>query len=292
MIPQIVGYYCLNGYLEHTEIIYRLNLGFRLKEDDVMKKNLVIETMLAHKSIRKYTDEMPSDEVIETIVRAGQQAPFASQYYSVLLSRNMKRNPFKAPLLFTICVDSHKFELIMARRNWKLVANDLALLFFGIQDAALMAENIVVAGRSLGLGSCFLGSAMFRADKIAEEYDLPKRVFPLVQLAMGYPAEDPPPRPRYPKDFTLFEDKYPELGEKTVSKAMKAMDEGYLAQDYYRKANAKIPLSGDRKETFTYDNYSWTEHICRKWGQWYSEPKELLEQLEKRGFNIAGKRQR
>jgi hypothetical protein len=233
---------------------------------------------------------MPSDEVIETIVRAGQQAPFASQYYSILLSRNRERNPWRAPLLFTICVDSHKFELIMAERSWKLVTNDLTLLLFGIQDAALMAENMVVAARSLGLGSCFLGSAPFRADKIAEEYNLPKRVFPLVQLAMGYPAEDPPTRPRYPLDFTLFEDKYPKLDRDTVLRAMKQMDEGYLAQDYYRRNNAMIPLEGDRKETFTYDNYSWTEHICRKWGQWYPDPKGLLEQLEKRGFYITRKR--
>jgi len=255
-----------------------------------MKFNLVIQTMLDHKSIRKYKDEMPTDKVIQTIVRAGQQAPFASQAYSVLLSRKRQRNPFKAPLLFTICVDSHKFELIMAKRNWKIVTNDLTLLFFGIQDASLMAENMVVAGRSLGLGSCFLGGAMFRADKIAKEYNLPKRVFPLVQLAMGYPAEDPPPRPRYPMEYTLFEDKYPKFGDKTISKAMNAMDEGYLAQDYYRKMNAKIPLEGNRKEKFTYENYSWTEHICRKWGQWFLKPKELLEQLEKRGFYITGKR--
>jgi len=255
-----------------------------------MKKNLVIQTMLDHKSIRKYTDEVPSDEVIETIVRAGQQAPFASQYYSVLLSRNKKRNPFKAPLLFTICVDSYKFELIMAKRNWKLVTNDLTLLMFGIQDAALMAENMVVAARSLGLGSCFLGSAPYRAEKIAEEYNLPKRAFPLVQLVMGYPAEDPPTRPRYPLEFTLFEDKYPKLDEDTISKAMQKMDDGYLAQDYYRNLNAKIPLERKREETFTYNNYSWTEHICRKWGQWYPEPKVLLEQLEKRGFHITGKK--
>jgi FMN reductase (NADPH) len=255
-----------------------------------MKSNSVIQTMLDHKSIRKYTDETPSDEVVETIVRAGQQAPFASQYYSVLLSRNKERNPWKAPLLFTICVDSHKFELIMAKRDWKIVASDLTLMLFGIQDAALMAENMVVAARSLGLGSCFLGGAPLRADKIAEEYDLPKRVFPLVQLVMGYPAEDPPPRPRYPLEFTLFEDKYPKLDKDIVSKAMKQMDNGYLAQDYYRKNNAKIQLKGNRKETFTYDNYSWTEHICRKWGQWYPDPKDLLGQLEKRGFYITGKR--
>jgi nitroreductase len=255
-----------------------------------MMSNIVIETMLDHKSIRKYTDRMPTDAVIETVVRAGQQAPFASQYYSVLLSRNSKQNPFKAPLLFTICVDSHKFELIMIERDWKLVTNDLSLLLFGIQDASLMAENMVVAGRSLGLGSCFLGSAPYIADKIAEEYNLPQRVFPLVQLAMGYPDEDPPPRPRYPFDFTLFENKYPRLAKRRVLKAMRQMDKGYLSQGYYKKLNAKIRLKGDRKETFTYDNYSWTEHICRKWGQWYPNSEPLLRQLRKRGFHITEKR--
>jgi nitroreductase len=258
-----------------------------------MKNNPVIQTMLEHKSIRKYKEDMPSDEIIETIVRAGQQAPFASQAYSALLSRNLKRNPFKAPLLFTICVDYHKFERIMAKRNWKPLTNDLTLMFFGIQDAAYMAENMVVAGRSLGLGSCFLGSAMFRAEKIAEEYHLPKRVFPLVQLAMGYPAENPPSRPRYPMKFTLFEDKYPELNDKAVAEAMKVMDEGYLVQNYYRRQKAKIPLEvKQRKDAFTYDNYSWTEHICRKWGQWFPEPKGLLEQLEKRGFKLHPKKQK
>jgi nitroreductase len=255
-----------------------------------MKENSVIQTMLAHKSIRKYTDEMPSEEVIKTIVRAGQQAPFAYQCYSVLLSRKRRHNPFKAPLLFTICLDPHKFELIMARRKWKLVMNDVTLMLLGIQDAALMAENMVVAGRSLGLGSCFLGSALWRADKISEEYDLPKRVFPLVQLVMGYPAENPPPRPRYPLEYALFEDKYPKLDENVVSKAMKQMDEGYLAQDYYRRLKAKIPLKVDREETFTYDDYSWTEHICRKLGQWDPEPDEMLEQLRKRGFHLTSKK--
>jgi hypothetical protein len=108
---------------------------------------------------------------------------------------------------------------------------------------------------------------------------------------MGYPAEDPLPRPRYPLEFTLFEDYYPKLDDKTVQQAMKQMDEGYLKQEYYRRARAKIPLEGGRREAFTYDNYGWTEHICRKWGQWYPDPRELLNQLSKRGFYITKKRQ-
>jgi len=252
-----------------------------------MSTNQVIQTLLDHRSIRKYSLRKPSEGVIRTVVRAGQQAPFSSQLYSLLLSKNRAKHPFHAPLLFTVCVDPHKFEAIMARRGWKLITNDLTLLLFGIQDASLMAENMVIAGRSLGLGSCFLGSAMYNAERIAKEYSLPAKVFPLVQLAMGYPAEDPHPRPRYPIEFTLFDGKYPELTDELVGAAMDEMDEGYLRQDYYRTRRAKIPLASRRKDPFGYEDYSWTEHISRKWGQWYRDPGPLIKQLEGRGFRIT-----
>jgi len=76
----------------------------------------------------------------------------------VLLSRR-KKAPFGAPLWLTICVDVYKLERFMALRGWKLVTNDLLILVFGIQDSAYMAENMVIAAESLGLSSCFLGSA-------------------------------------------------------------------------------------------------------------------------------------
>ncbi len=250
-----------------------------------MIMNPVIETMMSRRSVRKYTDQKPTDEVIETVVRAGQQAPFASQLCSLLMTR--KKAPFGAPLWFTICVDMHRMELIMAKRGWTTTANNLSVLIFGIQDAALMAENMVIAGESLGMGSCFLGNAFYRVKQIQKRYKLPPRVFPLVELVMGYPAKEFPPRPRYPLQFTLFEDRYPDITDEMLEQAMQVMDDGYLAQGYYRKQRAKIKLEVDRPETFTYDNYSWTEHISRKWGQWMGDPGEPLEQLEACGFGIA-----
>src|SRR4030066_1010195 len=213
--------------------------------------NNVIESMLNRKSIRKYNDEMPTDEVVRAVVRAGQQAPFASQLCSVLLTRK-KGVPFGAPLLFTICVDLHRMELITSKRGWKKVTNDLSMLFFGIQDASLMAENMVNAAESFGMGSCFCGVAPYIADKIPRKYKLPPRVFPLVQLVMGYPAENPPIRPRYPLSFTLFENEYTKMNDADVDEAMKLMDDGYLAQNYYRKGRYKIHLEAGREETYTY----------------------------------------
>lgn len=253
-----------------------------------MLANPIIATLLARKSIRAFTEQVPSDEVVETVVRAGQQAPFAYQMGSLLLSRDRAHHPFKAPLYFILCVDSHRHEKIMARRGWRMVQNDLVLLLFGIQDTTLMAENMVIAAESVGLGSCFLGGVPFQAARIVEQYKLPPRVFPLVGLAMGYPAENAPPRPRYPLDFSLFEKEYPRFTDEQVERAMAVMDGGYLSQGYYRQGRDMIPLEGGREETFTYDTYSWTEHISRKTGQWMRSPEKLLAAFTACGFRIPG----
>lgn len=251
-----------------------------------MLRNPTLDGLMHRKSIRVFTDQKPSNDVLIAIVRAGQQAPFAAQLGSLLLRRDQKRNPFAAPLLFTVCVDVHRMEAILAKRGWKRVMCDAATLLLGIQDACYLAQNMVIAAESLGLGSCYLGAAPFQASKIIEEYSLPDRVLPIVQLAMGYPAEDPPVRPRYPLEFTLFEDRYPALGEAEVMQAMDQMDAGYLAQDYYRKRDARLPLADDREEAYTYDDYSWTEHISRKLGQWSQDPSGLLDALAACGFHL------
>jgi nitroreductase len=252
-----------------------------------MSESTAIDLMMRRASCRSYESRRPSDDEIAAIVRAGMQAPFASQMACVLLSERPKA-PFGAPLWWYVCADIHRLELFMAARGWKRVTDDSVMLLFAMQDAAYLAENMVIAAESLGLGSCYLGDAPFHADTIAEEFDLPPRVMPLVGLVMGYPAQREPPRPRYPLDYILHVGRYrdPDAGE--LARAMEFMDSGYLAQDYYRKARAKIPLEDGRPDPYDWDTYSWTEHISRKWGQWWPEPDaSLLEQLAKRGFRLG-----
>ncbi len=51
------------------------------------------------------------------------------------------------------------------------------------------------------------------------------------------------------------------------------MDEGYLSQGHYSKQRAKIVIEEKgKKDAFTYKDYSWTDHISRKWGQWLADP--------------------
>lgn len=249
--------------------------------------NAIIDAMMKRKSIRKYTDQVPSQDIIETLARAAQQAPFASQSCSLLLSRKAGKHPFKAPLYFTICADFHKLELIMAKRDWRIVTNDLTLLVFGMEDACLMAENLIIAAESLGMGSCCIGMDAASIRRVRTRHKLPLRVLPLMGLTVGYPDENPPARPRYPLDFFLFEDVYPEFCDEQIERAMRVMDEGYMGQDYYKKDKLKIKLEGGRKETFTFDTYGWTEHIARKWGQWYTSQDDLLQELANCGFTLG-----
>jgi len=149
---------------------------------------------------------------------------------------------------------------------------------------------MVIAAESLGIGSCFLGEGSLNASRVralSKRFALPDRVLPMVELVMGYPDEDFPPRPRYPLAFTLFENRYPELSDEEVRTAMKVMDDGYLEQDYYRRYGVKIDREDGRDDGYGFDTYSWTEHISRKWGQWAKSPNELLDALKERGFCLS-----
>lgn len=254
---------------------------------EVMIHNEVIDAMMNRKSIRKYTDRVPTEEEIFTVIRAGQQAPFAMQLGSVIIQRNRETNTFKAPVQFIILCDMHRMERVMELRGWERKASNIHSLLFAAQDAAYMAQNMVTAAESLGMGSCFIGAAPYMSEKIREHCSLPDHVFPLVILSMGFPAEDPPVRPRYPMEFHLFEEKYPEMTDQMVKKAMDVMDRGYLEQDYYKNAGFMIPLKDKmKKEEYSFDNYSWTEHISRKMGQWGTDSLELLRQLRNCGLAV------
>jgi FMN reductase (NADPH) len=249
-----------------------------------MIRNPVIDVLMHRASTRAYTAEVPSQEVIETVVRAGQQAPFAYQMCSVVLERS-GQIPWGAPLAFIICADAHRMSLIARRRGWDVRSCDLSLLLFAIQDAAYLAQNMVIAGESLGLGSCFIGSAPMLAPRLIARHKLPPKVFPLVMLVMGYPAEKPSPRPRFPLEFTLFEGAYPRFTEEQLARAMHAMDEGYLAQDYYRKLGARVAVPEGREDRVDERDYSWTEHISRKL-QWMEDPAKLRASLRRCGFDL------
>lgn len=256
----------------------------------------IFEIIHNRRSIRKFLDKDIPDDVVKGILEAGIRAPFAAQLYSIVYTRDPEKiKKYKTgaypttKLLMVFLVDFRKLEKIIKHKEYEYKYDDTMSLWLAVQDASLVAENLILAAEAYGLGSVLLGGTPLNADKICDIFEIPKeRVFPLVGLCLGYPdqTENTDIRPRYPIEHVAFEDKYKELSDQDLSECMTQMDKGYLDQDYYKKSG-KIPLDSKiREDTFDLDNYSWSEHIVRKviQGPWSEE--SLLSKLKRYGFNL------
>jgi nitroreductase len=258
-------------------------------------KTDIFEIIRERRSIRKFTDAAVSEDILEKIVQAGFRAPFAYQICSIVYTRDTaKMKELKqmgvyptTNVLMVFLIDHHRMLKIVEQRNYQYDFDDGLLLWLGIQDASLIAENIILAAEAYGLGSVLLGGAPLLADKIATVFNLPSKVMPVVALCLGYPHPEHlmSTRPRFPLKHSAFEDKYKDLTAEEINECMEKMDDGYLTQGYYIKQKAKIPLQ-EGEDKYDYDKYSWSEHISRKitQGTWYDQ--KLIDILEKRGFNI------
>ncbi len=251
------------------------------------RQNL-FELLSSRASVRAYLDQPVPEDLIAKIVAAGQRAPFAAQTTSIVLTRQRQHIPWGAPAFLIFCLDHHRQERILARKGWKMKSHPLWQLLLGIEDASLCAACVDLAAQAEGLGTCFIGGLPEEAETLRILHRMPPKVFPLFGLCLGYPREAPPPRPRFPVQAVLHDEVY-SLTDEELEEAMKTMDEGYLAQDYYRKLNAMVPPPEGYPETQTFDTYSWCEHISRKWAKYHTDPGKILTALREAGFDLFQK---
>ena len=73
-------------------------------------------------------------------------------------------------------------------------------------DVALAMQNLVLAAYSLGLGTVHVG--YFDAKKAAQILGLPEGIVCVEMTPLGYPDEEPAPRPRKELSELLFYDRY------------------------------------------------------------------------------------
>jgi len=258
-----------------------------------MGNGQVLSTLMHRASVRKFTEMPVAEETLREVVRAGQQAPFTGQMYSVIVVTSHptreRLRPYlgplvmQAPVFMLICIDFLRLEAFLSSRGRSNRLDDMSMLFLGIQDAAYAGMNMVSAAQALGLGSVFLGAAPFVAPALAEIFQLPPRVYPLVGLLLGYPAEHPPARPRIPLDLVFMRESYQRPTSAQIQAALEVMDQGLLQEGYYARLQAMIPLEKGQ-ETHDYTTYSWGEHIARKYGQ--MRPRDVLAMLGQQGIDV------
>ena len=172
--------------------------------------NEIIESLYKRKSMRVYEERTIPEEMKRIILEAAAQAPSAGfqQLYTILditykelklaLSDSCDNQPFiaKAPMVLVFCADCKKWYdtyLEAGCTPRKPGAGDLML---AVTDAAIAAQNAVVAAESFGIGSCYIGDIMENCEEQRRLLKLPEYVFPAVMLVFGWPTEQQKHRPK------------------------------------------------------------------------------------------------
>ena len=204
--------------------------------------NPVIELLQSHRSIRKFTDQPIAPELFAEIVRAGQGAATSSFLQGSTIIRvtdgekreriaelaGNQRYVATAAEFMVFCAD------LKRAGNWcreygKAFEGDYTEHFIiATVDVALMAQSMVCAAESAGLGICYIGGIRNNPGPVSELLELPKGVYPVFGLCLGYPAQDPEIKPRLPLPVILKQECYNEDGD---HEAIAAYDE--QIREYY-----------------------------------------------------------
>lgn len=185
--------------------------------------NPTIETILKHRSIRKFTDQPLTEEQIELLVKSAQAASTSSftQSYSIIGidDANIKKQlraiasdqkyVEENGYFFVFVADQYRNKSIGEKYEADISALDtIQRLFVAYGDASFAAQNLALAAESLGLGICYIGSILNDVYKTAEILQLPDYTFPLFGIAVGYPNHSPEQKPRLPQNVIFHRNHY------------------------------------------------------------------------------------
>jgi nitroreductase len=184
--------------------------------------NPTIELLKSHRSIRKFTDQPVSRELLEELIRAGQGAATSShvQAYTVIHVKRPENREKIAELaggqgyvascgaFLMFCADMKRPTEAAERTGARVVRGMTEQLLVATVDTALMAQSVAVAAESAGLGICYIGGVRNNPQAISDLLGLPDHVYPVFGMCLGYPAHEPDVKPRLPVEAVLKEDTY------------------------------------------------------------------------------------
>lgn len=149
----------------------------------------VKEAIETRRSIRKFKEGRITEEQLQTIMKAAQIAPSASN-----------RQPYK----FIIVKDNELKKELSKKGSVQRFVRNSAVIFVGIGDPehekwykvdiAIAIQQMFLQAVELGLGACWIGA--FEEEKVKEVLKIPHNKRVVALLPIGIPDQDPPARPR------------------------------------------------------------------------------------------------
>jgi len=253
----------------------------------VRDMNETIKVQLAHRTIREFTDRQIPKEVFELLMEVARRTATSTgmQACSIIRVTDTKIKKeiagickqdyvARAPELLIFIADQFRNKQIAKEKDChEETAKDMDRFFAAFTDACLMAQNVVTAAESIGLGTVYLGSILNDSEKICELLKLPDLTFPVIGLGLGYPNQNPQLKPRMDMRLRVFENTY------------KAF-ESYLGEirEYDKEIRAYYDLRDPSKPV---DSFS--DQVVARLKQRNPKRQEILNVVRKQGFELMVK---
>ena len=222
--------------------------GYKEKKDD-QYANDTMKLLMERASCRNFADRSIPKKVLDSVLDVGTHAATGGnlQPYSIIKIESvatrkklaeMCHQDFiaKAPVNLVFCIDWHRL------RRWADIevapfsaTSSFRHFWISFQDTIICAQNICTAADALGLGSVYVGTIMEYFREIRDMLELPKGVFPVVLLCIGYPKSKLMVRRKLGRDVVVHDEKYRALDDESLKDAF---DEKYH--------HAKIEITEDR----------------------------------------------
>ena len=180
----------------------------------------VILAIKNRRTIRKYIDKKVSKENIKKIIEAGTYAPSShnSQPWNFVvidnkkkikeLSEDMKLWYRRIIMLSNMLFFNKKIKKELEVAKKRAYADDDLFFYnapvvvlvhakvgrFTVNDCSCCAQNMLLAARSLGLGSCWIGLsdiAFNKSKRLCNRWKIPKENKVIATLIFGYPVKFP-----------------------------------------------------------------------------------------------------
>lgn len=207
----------------------------RVGNDVARYPNETIRLLFERSSCRDYSDKKIPANVLQFVLEAGIHAPTAGnlQPYSIIKIEDggMKQKLAemcgqsfigKAPVLLLFCIDWHRNERWASLEVAPFTATSSFRHFWvSFQDVIICAQNICTAADSMGLGSVYIGTVIDTPADIQAMFKLPKGVFPVVLLCIGYPKARAMSRKKLGVNVVVHSERYREIEDQELTAAYK-----------------------------------------------------------------------
>lgn len=241
--------------------------------------NKTIELLKNHRSIRAFSPKPVNDDMVAAIIEAAGWAATSNyiQAYSVIRVRKHQTRekiaqlaggqPWveESPVFLIFCADLKRAQNACSYENKKMVSGYTEQFIVATVDVSLAAQNAMIAAESLGLGGVYIGGIRNNPKMVCDLLKIPKHVYPVFGMCLGFPAEDQEQKPRLPVNMVLKEEVYQE-NEASLAQYNE------VCRGYYQGRS-----KGSRKET-------WTHQISKMMGS-VSRP-HMSAFLKDRGFEF------